>query len=441
MDADNRAKLKSAVSLFDIVALGLGTAVGVSIFSVLAPTAELAGPAMLLALPAAMAPMFVFAIIYAFMGAALPASGASYEWPRRFIHPFAGFFVSWLRIAGSTSALIVLALVLVNYLSMAAALPVKPTMFAIFLIVFIANLLGVTVAAKAQTLMLVVLLATFAFLIVAAGPAIEPANYQPFLAEGWGGVLAAIPLMITLFLGIETATEVGEEVKNPGRNIPLGIAFAVALTAVLYGAIAIVALGVLGGDRLAASSAPLLDAATAAIGEWGAPLIIVSATVAIGTSINAIFLIFTRYVFAMGRSGMLPSILGRVHPRFGAPHYAVAFVFALCCLGLLLPTNLVFLFLAVNIPTLLKYGATSWSAARLLDKEPELYEKSAFKPRRGVLKALAWLGVAAAVGIILLGVKADWRPYALLGAWAALGIVYYFFRMRMRAYKPPREAV
>ncbi|MBB5519559.1 APC family permease [Amphiplicatus metriothermophilus] len=448
MQTTNKSSLRKGVSLPDIVSLGVGAAVGVSIFSVLAPATALAGPAMLIALPVAMTPMIIFAVVYGFMGSALPVSGASYEWPRRFIHPFAGFFISWLRIAGSAAALVVLAFVLVSYLSMVAPLPQKPVMFGIFSVVFVMNLLGVSIAAKGQTIMLTVLLATCAALAVTAAPAVDPGNFDPFLSKGWSGVMLAAPLMITLFLGIETATEVGEEVKNPGRNIPLGIGLAIALTTLLYLSVAVVSVGVLGEEALAGSSAPLLDVARAAMGRIGTPLIVLSATAAIGTSINAIFIIFTRYLFAMGRSGAFPSAIGAAHPGTGAPHVASATAYALCCAGLFLPTDLIFLFLAVNIPTLLKYAATSISATRLIDREPGLYEASAFRPPRPVVRFLGYLGAVAALALIAIGFSADWRPYALLAGWAALGALYYFLRARRRASSveksgvaaPPRRA-
>lgn len=428
--SSSHAGLRRTVGLFDIVALGLGTAVGVSIFSILAPATLLAGPGMLIAMAAAITPMIIFAIIYGFMGSAAPVSGASYEWPRRFIHPFAGFFISWLRILGSVAALIVLSMVLVSYLQTVLPLPLKPAMFALFLIVFVMNTLGVSIAVKGQTFMLAILILTAAVLVFGSVPEFKAENFSPFLSKGWGGVFAAVPLMISLFLGIEAATEVGEEVKNPGRTIPLGIGLAVLLTAVVYGAVAVAALGVLGEEALGVSTAPLLDTAKAAMDEFGPPLILVSAAVAIGSSINAIFLIFTRYLYAMARTGVLPDFIASVHPKFGTPHIAAVTVFMLCCAGLLLPANLVFLFLAVNIPTLLKYGATSLSAGRLLKLEPQLYENAAFKPPRGILKSLSLLGAAAAVGIIILGVSADWRPYAVLLGWAIIGIVYYVARVR-----------
>ena len=76
---DQTARMHKGVDLWAVVALGLGTAVGVAIFSVIAPATALAGPGMLLAVVVAAVPMFVIAMTYAFMGSALPTSGASFE--------------------------------------------------------------------------------------------------------------------------------------------------------------------------------------------------------------------------------------------------------------------------------------------------------------------------------------------------------------------------
>ncbi len=364
------------------------------------------------------------------MGSAAPVSGASYEWPRRFIHPFVGFFISWLRIAGSTAAMVVLTMVLVSYLAMIVPIPLKPAMFVIFTIVFIANLLGVSVAAKGQSVMLIILLVTCAAFVAICAPEVDFDNYTPVLSKGWPGVIAALPLMITLFLGIESATEVGGEIRNPGRNIPLGILICVVLTAIVYFGVAAAALGVLGEERLAASSAPLLDAAVAAAGGIGKPLIIASAFVAIGSSINATFMVFTRFLYAMGRTGVLPGAFSSVHKKFHTPYVGCIVAYGMCCAGLLLPSNLVFLFLAVNIPTLLKYGATSLAAIFMLRKEPALYEQASFRPGRRLIVVLAIVGIICAFGIIWMGLSADWRPYTVIAGWAAAGVVYYLVRRR-----------
>ena len=427
-------QLKKGVDLPSVIALGLGTAVGVSIFSVIAPAAAVAGPAMLLSVPLAALPMFVIAVTYAFMGSAAPTSGASYEWARRFLSPAAGFAIAWLRIAGTVGAMLILSLVLVRYLSIAIPMPVKPAMFVIFVIVFGLNMFGVGVAARIQTVLIAALVV---FFIVFAGwgaQEAEPAAFTPFFPEGWSGALAAVPLLVGLFFGIEAATEVGDEVRDGRKTIPLGIAGAIVSAVVLYLLVAGVTLGVLGVDRLAASETPILDAAAAFMGEdLARPLVIAAAVAAIGTSLNALCMVFSRYLFAMGRSGVFPSVIATVNARFGTPHVALGLAFLCCSLALFLPMSLTALFLAVNVPTLLKFGGTCLSAVQLVKRRPDLYDGAHFKLGRRFTVVWAWLGLVAAIVVVALGVTTDWRPYLALAIWGAIGLIYYLLRGRRAA--------
>jgi APA family basic amino acid/polyamine antiporter len=409
--------------MVDIVTLGAGAAIGVAIFSIFAPAASLAGPGMLITMTIAAVPMCVFAFVYAFMGTADPQSGASYVWPSRYIHPLAGFLIGWLRILASTGIMILLATVLVQYWSRWVALPAKPVMAAIFLVFYLLNLRGVALAARAQTALFLLMILALGALVSGALGRLQPSHFSPLLPHGWDGVVAAVPLMVSLFLGIENAVEVGEETRDPHRTVPVAIAICVGTILVIYYAVSVGTLGVLGSDALASSNAPLLDAAGAVFGRPAQGLVLLAATLAIAKSLNATLLIFSRYLFAMGRDGVLPRALGVIHPRWGTPYIAVTVAFGCCLLGLFLPSNLVFLFLAANIPTLLKYLGTCVSTLNVLRAHPAVYERAGYRPRRGVLIFMAWVGIICAVAIVLAGTTADWRPYGVLAGWGCVGVL------------------
>jgi APA family basic amino acid/polyamine antiporter len=432
----NEGVLKRDVRLIDIVTLGAGAAVGVAMFSIFGPATKIAGPAMLIALLLAAVPMALFAVVYAFMGSAAPSSGAAYVWHTRFLHPFAGFMIAWLRILGSAGVMVVLALVLVQHWTMLVDLPLKPTMFCLFVVFYLLNLFGVSLAARAQTVLFCLLGAVLAVLVVAGVPRIDGANFVPFLSQGWMGMLAAVPLLVSLFLGIESATEVGEEIRDVRRVISRGIAISVGVTLLIYGAVSVVVLGAVGPTELSSSNTPLLLAAEHVLGPAARYFIVLAATLAITKSLNAILIIFSRYLFAMGRDGALPAALGKVHPRWGTPHIAITAAFACCVLGLILPTDLVFLFLAVNIPTMLKYLATCLSALRVLKGHPQVYAEAGFRPDRGLLKLVSIAGVFCAVLIVAVGVEADWRPYVVMLIWAVVGVAYWFARPAARVAVP-----
>jgi basic amino acid/polyamine antiporter, APA family len=421
-------QLKRTVRFVDVVTLGLGSAIGGSIFSVVAPAAALAGPGMLLALVFATLPLGVFAVNYSFMSRVAPVSGASFVWPTRFIHPFVGFMVGWLRVISSTGAMIVMALVLVRYSSSVVPLPERPSMLGCFLLLLALNYYGVVVAARAQTVLIIVLVAVCAIFVVSGLPHVHLAEFRQLAAPNWKGIFLTMPLLIHLFFGIEAVAEIGEEVANSRIAIPAGIATSITLAASIYGLMAFVALGTLGSPRLAASEVPILDAARTFMGPWARPLVLLGIIAATVTHLNAVFLIFTRFLFAMGRAGVLPQVLSQVHPRWKTPHVAVFTVFAITTVGVFLPKSLMFLFIAVNVPVLLKYLCSCLSAVRVAKVHPSLATDLPFGAGRNAMLAWGCAGVACASGLIVVGFEVNWRAYVLLASWATLGSAYYLLR-------------
>jgi APA family basic amino acid/polyamine antiporter len=177
----------------------------------------------------------------------------------------------------------------------------------------------------------------------------------------------------------------------------------------------------------------LLDAARVPLGHWAVPLIVGAATASILKTMNASALVFTRSLFAMARTGVLPHSLAGVHERFGTPHRAILLGYVLSMCGLFMPSSLIFLLLAVNIPTMIKYLACSLCAVRVARSYPELQARTAI-----ALNAtwVVWIGYAAALCallIIIAGLGADLRPYWLVGGWFVVGVLYWLFLGRKRA--------
>jgi basic amino acid/polyamine antiporter, APA family len=428
---DPQGQLKQDVGLAGVVTLGAGTAIGVSIFSILQPTAQIAGSGLLAAIVLGIVPMLLFAIAYAYLASIDPVSGASYKWPSRYLHPSIGFLIAWMRILSNVGALTILAQVMIRYLGMVWPLPLKPAMALAITLVFVLNWLGVSIAARVQSLLMLVLLVVLAVFVVTGLPGVDPARIGNPLAHGIRPVLAVVPLLISLFLGIESAVEIGEEVRRPGRTIPLGIALACALAAIVYGLVSATALGLVGPERLAASHAPLLDAARVSMGRFAVPVIVGAAVASIVKSMNAGAMVFSRSLFAMARDGALPAVFGRVHPRRGTPHMAIVLAWLCAMTGLLLPDSLVFLLLAVNIPTMIKYLACSLCAAKVAG-QPDLHARSPLNFAPGFVRAIAIAGAVTAALIAVFGIDADVRPYLLVGGWLLCGVVFRIVWGRFR---------
>src|SRR5699024_8514485 len=113
---------------------------------------------------------------------------------------------------------------------------VDPTLagFGLLTVLFLINLLGVRGYSLLQDVMFWILLACIFFLIVPGLGHIHPASYQPFFTGGVGGFLAAAIPLFYAFIGIEVGSQFGAEVRNPGRNLPLGIIGGTSFLVLLY---------------------------------------------------------------------------------------------------------------------------------------------------------------------------------------------------------------
>jgi APA family basic amino acid/polyamine antiporter len=133
------------------------------------------------------------------------------------------------------------------------------------------------------------------------------------------------------FIGFEDILNVSEEVKNPRRDVPFGLIGAMILATLIYMAVAITAVSVVPWRELAASKTPLMEVAHRAA-PWfkGVDGVYIGITIfAIGNTALLNYLMGSRLLYGMSRQGLLPRILGRVHPVRRTPHVAIFVLFGI----------------------------------------------------------------------------------------------------------------
>jgi len=175
-----------------------------------------------------------------------------------------------------------------------------------------ARLVGATTALKLVPLVI--------FVIAGAG-AVHVLRWPqavPLDAQDLG---RALILGVFAFVGMETPLCASGEVRQPNRTIPRALAIAMLSTTILYMAIQLVAQGIL-GPSLATSKAPLADA-MGHIHPALRALMVVGAALSMLGYIGSDILGSPRQLFALARDGLLPQVLGRLHPRSHAPHVAI----------------------------------------------------------------------------------------------------------------------
>jgi APA family basic amino acid/polyamine antiporter len=198
------------------------------------------------------------------------------------------------------------------------------------------NYRGITRTARLTRLIVAGVLAALAVVLVvvsAWGAAPGGPMADTGLAPGFGGVLQGAAILFFAFAGYARIATLGEEVVDPTRTIPRAIVAAFAVVVPLYAVTAVVLVRSLGTSGLAASDAPLRDAADTVAGAgWLPPLVAAAAAAATLGALLALVAGVGRTALAMAREGDLPRPLAAVHPRYSVPHVAEVAVAAVVCL-------------------------------------------------------------------------------------------------------------
>ncbi|MFJ9827256.1 APC family permease [Streptomyces sp. NPDC101160] len=312
-------ELRRTLGVFDAVVIGLGSMVGAGIFAALGPAAHAAGPGLLPALGVAAVVAYCNAMASARLAARYPASGGTYVYGRERLGPFWGYMAGWAFVVGKTASCAAMALTAGAYLWPGQAHAVA---VAAVVALTAVNYGGVQKSAWLTRVIVAFVLAVLAAVVVAGAGAGRTERLALAGEIPPGGVLQAAGLLFFAFAGYARIATLGEEVRDPERTIPRAIPIALGIALVVYGAVAVTVLAVLGPHGLAASPAPLADAARAADADWLVPVVTVGAAVAALGSLLSLILGVSRTTLAMARDGYLPAPLAAVHPRHQVPHVA-----------------------------------------------------------------------------------------------------------------------
>ncbi|MFJ7945537.1 APC family permease [Streptomyces sp. NPDC096354] len=323
--------LRRRLGVFDAVVIGLGSMIGAGVFAALAPAARAAGSGLLIGLAVAAVVAYCNATSSARLAARHPASGGTYVYGRERLGEFWGYLAGWSFVVGKTASCAAMALTVGSY-----AWPGQAHAVAVGAVVALTavNCLGVQKSAWLTRVIVAVVLAVLAAVVTACltGGVVQASRIAPASDATVGGVLQAAGLLFFAFAGYARIATLGEEVREPARTIPRAVPIALGITLIVYAAVGVAVLSVLGPARLADATAPLTEAVRAAGAPALVPVVRAGAAVAALGSLLALLLGVSRTTLAMARDRHLPHVLAAVHPRFGVPHRAEVGVGAVAAL-------------------------------------------------------------------------------------------------------------
>ncbi len=438
--------LKKVLGPMDLILMGIGAIVGTGIFVLTGTGAVTAGPALTLSFIIAAVACGFAALCYAEFASTVPVAGSIYTYSYATLGEIVAWMIGWdllLEYGLATSTVAVgwsgyfqsllkgFGVVLPEALRAApGAVPGITTVFNLpaFLIMMVLTFmlsLGVRESARLNNVMVLIKTGVVLLFIVVGVNYVKPDNWQPFMPFGAGSVMSAAALVFFAFIGFDAVTSAAEEVKNPTKDLPIGIIGSLAICTVLYVAVAAIMTGIVPFMNFKGVDHPVSLALQYAGQDWIAGLVDLAAILGMSTVILVMAYGQTRILFAMSRDGLLPRKLSSVHPKYGTPFFAtwmVGIIFGL--IAALVPLDV--LAELVNIGTLAAFSLVSLAVIILRKKRPDLHR--AFRcPGVPVIPALAILFCLTLMSFL------SWHTWVAFAIWLLLGLVVYFGYARSRS--------
>ena len=289
-------------------ALYIAAVLGTGILALPGLAVDAAGPASIIAVVAVLIASIPLAGTFAALAARYPDAGGVATFVRLALGPTAARMSGYWFFFGVSFGAPVLATVGGEYVSAALGAPRSfvPWLGLAFLVFpLVVNVFGLRLTGRIQLVLTALLVVVVVGVVVVSGPAMDAANFTPFLPHGWAGVGLAISLFVWAFAGWEAVTHIAAEFRNPRRTIPLATGIAIVVVGLAYLALQVVTVGVLGSTRVH-SQVPLIDLVAVTVPVVGPMIVaVISAIVCVGV-LNAYIPAFANLGASLGRDGHLP---------------------------------------------------------------------------------------------------------------------------------------
>src|SRR6185295_899602 len=341
-------QLRRHLGLWSLVALGIGSVIGAGIFAFTGtaaagtPDRPGAGPGIALSFILVAIACGFAALCYAELASMIPVAGSAYTYAYATMGEIFAWIIGWdliLEYAVSNMAVAVgfsayfndlLDNVFGYHLPFSLSNPVfaggvrtgaifnLPAFILMMLLTWLL-VLGVKESARANNWMVVIKLAAILAFVIGAARAVDPANWHPFLPNGFPGVLSGGAIVFFTYIGFDSVSTAAEECDRPQRNMPLAIMITLGACAILYAAVALVLTGIARWDTLN-NAAPVANALKALGFNRLRFIVTVGALLGMISSLLVFQYGQARIWFAMSRDRLLPGLFSRLHPKYETPH-------------------------------------------------------------------------------------------------------------------------
>ncbi|MFT8669093.1 MAG: amino acid permease [Liquorilactobacillus hordei] len=432
---DNR--FLKTLSAGDLIALGVGAVIGAGIFILPGTVAAMhTGPSIVLSFILAAVVCSTAALCYAEFSAALPIAGSAYSFGTVVFGEIIGWFLGWALIleymlavaAVSTGWAAYLKSFLLGFgIHIPKALsgnfdPAHGTyinLAAVLIIVLISFMLskGVKSSIRINNIIVLIKIAIIALFLIIGAFYVKPANWHPFMPFGVNGVFVGASSVFFAYLGFDVVSASAAEVKNPRRNMPLGILGTLVICTVLYILVSVVLTGMVSYTKLNVAD-PVSFALQAVNQNWVAGIISIGALAGMFTMMVTMIYSSSRLIYSIGRDGLLPAFLGKINAKSHTPNNSMLVVtIIIATMGGLVSLNQ--LANLVNIGTLIAFTFVSFGVIPLRKRDDISHDgfKVPFYPILPVISGILCI-------IMMTRLSAETWIASII--WFIIGMILYF---------------
>ena len=419
-------RLKKELSLFDIYALATGVTLSSGFFLLPGLAAAHAGPAVTISYLIAALHFVPAVFCMVELSTAMPRAGGIYYFLDRSFGPLFGTIGglgTWLALILKTAfALIGIGAYVGLFLP---EIPIQPLAIAFAIIFGAINLSGAKKTSKFQIILVIGLLFTIFGFSGFGLLNLKAKHFSNYFASGFDSIYATAGLVYISYMGLTNIASVSEEVKNPERNLTLGMMLALGTAVLIYGLGTTVMVGILPPAEFHNNLTPVTAVAQKFGGNIGAIVMTIAAILAFFSVSNAAILSASRYPLAMSRDHILPRFFRFLTKKYRTPKIAIYITVGLVilCLVLFEPTRIAKLAGAFQ---LLLFALSSLAVIIMRESHLASYDPGYRSP------CYPWMQIIGIIAPLILIFKMGMAPILFTFALVFAGSLWYFFYARKR---------
>ncbi|MFW6137855.1 MAG: amino acid permease [Spirochaetota bacterium] len=297
-----------------------------------------------------------------------------------------------------------------------------------FCLVFLGiNLVGIKEAGTLQSILVAGLLGIMVYYIYRGLPAVKYQNLAPFAPHGAVGVLSTTGFVFVSYAGLLKIASIAEEIKNPGKTIPMGMILSLVVVSLFYTFMVFVTAGVLESSKLHNSLTPISDGAAVFMGTWGSIALSIAAVFAFLSTANAGIMTAARSLVPLSRDSLFPEVFGRINQKFSTPHNSLLLTGFFIIVSLVLQLDI--LVEAASSVLILTNILSCLSVIILRESRIQNYRPSFKTP------FYPWMQIAGTLGLGVLIFEMGKEALLISLILILGGIFVYWFYGRIRGYR------